>query len=85
MDIRVHPRVTAKRPEIGDADVRAAFTSALSKVARTTDPVKYVGVGIDERGRLLEFIAVETGPDCWLIYHCAPPSKSILKELGLRR
>lgn len=85
MEIRVHSRVHAKRPDIDDADAVAAFGSAVAKVARKTDPVQYVGVGVNGNGRLLEFIAAEVGSDEWLIFHCAPLSKSILKELGLGR
>ena len=85
MVVHVYPRVTAKRPEISDDDALAAFGSALAKVARKTDPVQYVGVGMDTHGRLLEFIAVEEGGDEWLIFHCAPPTKAILKEVGLSR
>lgn len=85
MKVRVHARVHAKRPEIQDTDAVTVFDSAIAKVARKTDPVQYVGVGIDNNGRLLEFVAVERELDEWLIFHCAPPSKSVLKELGLGR
>ena len=85
MIVRVRPRIEAKRPEIVPDDARAAFLSALAKRARKTEPVQYVGVGLDDHGRLLEFVAVEQARDEWLIYHCAPPTKGVLKELGLRR
>ncbi|NKY11026.1 hypothetical protein [Cellulomonas hominis] len=85
MRVTVHPRVQGKRPEIGDADVQAAFAATLRKVARTdTDPMQWVGVGLDGRGRLLEYVAVETGQDQWLVFHAMPATTKVLIETGLR-
>ena len=83
MRVRVHPRIAAKRPEIQPDDVKAAWDACLRSVARDTDPVKWVGVGLDDHGRLLEFIAIEEGQDDWLIYHAMPVTKSVLAEVGL--
>ena len=85
MLIRVHPSVAAKRPQITPEDVQAVFTSALRSRPRDTDPVQWVGVGMDTNGRLLEFIAIEERADHWLVFHVAPATKSVLFELGLRR
>ncbi|MCL2483226.1 MAG: hypothetical protein FWF43_07410 [Propionibacteriaceae bacterium] len=85
MLIRVHPRVAAKRPEITPEDVRVVFTGALRSRPRDTDPVQWVGVGIDTNGRLLEFIAIEEPSEEWLVFHVMPATKSVLLELGLRR
>lgn len=83
--VQVHPRVSAKCPEIADEDVQAAFESALRSRARATDPVQWVGVGIDPQGRLLEFIAVENEPDGWLVFHAVIATTKVLNEVGLRR
>ena len=85
MQFRVHPRVAAKRPEITPEDVQTVFTGALRSRPRDTDPVQWVGVGMDTNGRLLEFIAIEERPDQWLVFHVMPATKSVLQELGLRR
>lgn len=86
MKVRVHPRVSAKRPDITDADVEAVFERTLRKVPRIdVDPVQWVGVGLDGRGRMLEYIAVETGPDEWLVFHAMSATSKALIEVGLRR
>lgn len=36
-------------------------------------------------GRLLEFVAVETEPDGWLIFHAMAATKKVLTEVGLGR
>lgn len=85
MTVRIHPRITAKRPEIEAEDVEAAFFGALRSRARDTDPVQWVGGGLDAKGRLLEFIAVEEGPSGWLVFHAMPASKKVIYEVGLGR
>lgn len=85
MRVVVHPRVSAKRPELTEDDIRSAFEGALRSRARDTDPVQWVGVGMDSHGRLLEFIAVETQPDVWLVFHGMPATKKVLHEVGLGR
>ncbi len=85
MRVRVHPRVSAKRPEISDDDVRTAFEEALRSRGRETDPIQWVGVGMDRKGRLLEFIAVEDEPDGWLVFHAMVATTKVLNEVGLGR
>ena len=67
------------------SNVERAFSAALCSRARNTEPVQWVGVGLDARGRLLEFIAIETGPDRWLVFHAMVATKKVLRELGLAR
>lgn len=83
--VRMHPRVSAKRPEITEQDVQTAFEEALRSRGRDTDPVQWVGVGMDRKGRLLEFIAVEDEPDGWLVFHAMVATRKVLKEVGLGR
>lgn len=85
MRVSVHPRVNKKRPEIEDADVIQAFENTLSSWTRATFPLTLVGVGMDAKGRLLEYIAVENEPYGWLIFHAMPASTKVLIEVGLRR
>lgn len=86
MRVEVHPRVQAKRPEISPSDVQAAFAATLRKVARLdTEPTQWVGVGLDGHGRLLEYVAIETGPDQWLVFHAMAATTKVLIETGLRR
>ncbi|PXA77061.1 hypothetical protein DCC24_05560 [Auritidibacter sp. NML100628] len=85
MRVRVHPRVSAKRPEITEDDVRTAFEEALRSRGRETDPIQWVGVGMDRKGRLLEFIAVEDEPDGWLVFHAMVATTKVLNEVGLER
>jgi hypothetical protein len=52
---------------------------------RGSESPQWVGVSLDEQGRLLQFIAVEEPPGSWLIFHCIPATKGVLAELGLGR
>ena len=46
---------------------------------------RWVGVGLDRKGRLLEYIAVEDEPDGWLVFHAMLVTRAVLAEVGLRR
>lgn len=85
MEVHVHPRVSIKHPEVAFVDVEREFSAALCSRARNTEPVQWVGAGLDARGGLLEFIAIETGPDRWLVLHAMVATKKVLRELGLAR
>lgn len=82
--VRVHLRASAKRPEISDSDVIAAFEGALRSRARDTHPVQWLGVGVDRSGRLLEWIAVAVEPEGWLVFHAMAATAKVLKELRMR-
>lgn len=77
--------MSTKRPEINDEDVVTAFETALRSRGRNTDPIQWVGVGIDRQGRLLKFIAVEDEPDGWLVFHAMLATSKVLNELGIGR
>ncbi|CAM2815969.1 hypothetical protein ACSL103130_03595 [Actinomyces slackii] len=83
--VRVHPRVSVRHPGITPQDVKTAFLGALRSRARDTDPVQWVGVGLDGRGRLLEFIAVELDSHEWLVFHAMVATTKVLREIGMRR
>lgn len=87
MEIRVHPRVCANHPEIADEDAIAAFHSTLRSAPRVGSgfPPQWLGVGFDSHGRLLQYLAVNTAHDDWLIFHAMEATTKVLRELGLRR
>ncbi|CCH77652.1 conserved hypothetical protein [Nostocoides japonicum T1-X7] len=74
-----------KRPQLETMDIVYAFENTLRTRARDTDPVRWVGVGVDPHGQLLEYVAVEDEPGGWLIYHAMPATTKVLREVGLRR
>ena len=87
MRVRVHPRVTERHPELSEDDVLAAFDGALRSVPREGSgfPPRWVGVGLDGRGRLLQWLAAQEEVDDWLVYHAMPVTTKVLIEVGLRR
>lgn len=81
----MHPRVRARHPDVTPADAAAAFHATVHKAPRIdTDPVQWVGVGIDGRGRLLEYVAVELRHGEWLIFHAMGATGAVLREVGLK-
>lgn len=85
MRVSVHPRVMVRHPELSEQDVVAAFVATFRSRARDTDPVQWVGVGMDDRSRLLEYVAIETEMDEWLVFHAMPATTKVLVEIGLIR
>ncbi|MBM7502278.1 hypothetical protein JOD52_003118 [Brachybacterium muris] len=83
--VRVHPRVLRRHSDVTEPEVVAAFESTLRSRARDTDPIQWVGVGVDGRGRLLEYVAVEDEPDGWLVFYAMQATAKVLTEVGLRR
>jgi len=87
MDIRVtvHPRVRRKRPDIAGADVVAAVRQTVRCRPRETEPRQWAGIGMDANGRILEYVAVEMSEDEWLVFHAAPATGKMRRELGFGR
>ena len=87
MEVRVHSRVSMLHPDIDDEDVIAAFTGTLRSVPRerTGFPPQWVGVGMDGKGWLVQYVAVNDGPDHWLVFHAVQATTKVLREVGLRR
>lgn len=84
MQVSVHPRVTARHPEVTEEDVVAAFTASLRSRPRNTDPLQWVGVGMDAKSRLLEYVAIEIGMGEWLVFHAMLATAKVLIEVGLK-
>lgn len=83
----VDPRVHQRHPEIGDEDAIAAWNGAICCAPRLQRSFsEYAAVGFDRRGRFIEVIATRTIGGDWLIYHAmTPPTKKMLRELGIER
>jgi hypothetical protein len=86
-NISVHPRVRQRHPELEDDDVLIAWDNCLlSTVRANQEPVQYVGLGFDAKGRLLEMVAVRAEDGSWLIFHAmTPPSERTYRELHVER
>lgn len=84
MYIQVHPRVMRRRPTLSATDVETAVVTTLRSRLRDTDPPQWMGVGFDRTGRLLQYVAVETGFDEWLVFHAMPATKKVLIELDIK-
>ena len=69
----VHPRVSARHPEIAEEDA-----------GRVDSPYwpAYAALGYDRNGRLLELLAALQEDGSVLIYHAmTPPSKKMMTEI----
>jgi hypothetical protein len=85
--ISVHKRVHERHPELTDDDVLAAWEDSIMSISRIAkDPLEYVAIGFDSKGRLIEMAAVRLTSGNWLIFHAmTPPSKRTFHELGIER
>jgi len=82
----VHPRVMDRHPELTEDDIIVAWENYVRMTRREGQDSYYVAVGFDENGRAIEMVAVETIDSDWYIYHAlTPPTKGVLRELGLMR
>lgn len=82
----IHPRVMERHPELTEEDVREAWLGYVRMARREGDDDYFVAVGFDSHGRAIEMVAVEMLDDGWYVYHAfTPPTKSVLRELGLMR
>jgi hypothetical protein len=83
--IGVHPRITERHPEVGEADVMAAMRSMIRYKRRSTG--EWLAVGTDSHSRLVELVYIyDEDSDYFFVYHgMTPPSGKTLRELGLER
>lgn len=78
--VLVHGRVTAKRPQISEADVVWAWEHYTYAAIRVPGE-RELRIGFDLQGRELEMVGALT-TDGWLVYHAMiPPSKKTRKEI----
>jgi hypothetical protein len=83
----IHPRIHEGHPEISDRDVKDAWNNVLlSAPRRKVIPFRWIAIGMDSKGRLLEMVARRNDNGLWLIYHAlTPPTKKFYQELGVGR
>lgn len=83
--VLVHDRILKRHPGIEKQDVINAWNNLVCKSRRMDGNEEYYSaVGFDRKGRALEMIALETFEGYWFVFHAmTPPTKKILKELGL--
>ena len=86
-EIKVHPRVHRRHPEIDDEDVRSAWRNAIRIVLRQlNEKDHYLVIGQGASGRVIEIVAAREDNGSVLVFHAmTPPSKKTLKELGFIR
>jgi hypothetical protein len=84
-EIRVHPRVQIRHPDITDSDVVSAWRNKIALIERRTEEKDFlVALGVDANGRLLEMVSAQEEDGTLLVFHAkTPPTKRTLKELGL--
>lgn len=83
-DIVVDPRIQTRHPDVSADSVRVAWSNVVRFMAREdTDPLRYVAVGYDECGRLLEMVAVLDESDRWHVFHAMRATTKVLRELKL--
>ena len=83
-DIVVDQRVNARHHDVTDYSVRVAWSNVVRFMPREgTEPLRYVAVGYDESGRLLEMVAVLDESDRWHIFHAMRATPKVLRELTL--
>jgi hypothetical protein len=86
-DIRVHPRVIERHPDLSVEDVRTAWRNAIA-YARRDNPEKdfFVAIGADTRARFVEIVATREEDGSLVVFHAmTPPSKRTMEELGMMR
>jgi hypothetical protein len=81
----VDRRIPVRHPELTCSDVATAWREAFVVQERCGDSAcKWVALGCDPRGRMLEMLAVELQDGRTLIYHAfTPPTRKFLNEIGL--
>lgn len=80
-------RVPERHPEVSKEDAADAWNNCIKCTpAYQGDPDRYLAIGADNKGRLIELVAVRKEGGIWLIIHGqTPPQESIKRALGLGR
>ena len=83
--VKIHHRIHERHPEVCDSDVVCAWENQYRMAIRTTDAgLRFVAVGMDQKGRELEMVAIRTAEVDWLVFHAmTPPSRRTRSELGM--
>ena len=80
-------RVPMRHPDVSKKDAEDAWNNCLvSTPSFDVDPDRYLAIGIDGKGRLIELIVIRKQEGLWLIVHAqTPPQEDIRRRLGLTR
>ena len=82
--VEVHPRISAKHPDVSDEDVITAWCHAVAMRYRNFDPpVHRAAAGLDTKGRFIEMLGVELEGGGVLIYHAMKLTPKMADELEL--
>ncbi len=78
-------RVSERHPDVLKEDAEAAWNNCLVSIpAFDVDPDRYLAIGVDRKGRLIELIVIRKQEGYWLIVHGQTPAqKAIREKLGL--
>lgn len=78
--------VQQRHPDVAPEDAMAAWDSVIASRPRLdADPLEYVAIGVDAKGRLLELVVVDAGT-AWVVKHAqTPPQEPVRRELGFGR
>ncbi|MCL2526335.1 MAG: hypothetical protein FWE46_04715 [Coriobacteriia bacterium] len=83
-EIRVHPRIARKHPEISNQDVEAVIRSPIAMRRRNFElPSHFVLAGVDTRGRLLQVVGALQEDGTFLAYHSLKLTRAVAVELEL--
>lgn len=87
MDVKVHPRVMRRHPELAEEGVLSAWGNAYwYRIRHGEDKQFHVAIGSDVKSRFVELIAVEDDDGALVIFHAiTPPTKKTMLELGITR
>lgn len=80
-------RVPERHPDVSKRDAEDAWNHCIACApAIDVNPDRYIAVGIDGKGRLLELVVIRKDGGMWLVIHAqCPPQKAIREKLGLGR
>jgi hypothetical protein len=80
-------RVPERHPDVSKQDAADAWNHCVACTpAFDVDPDRYLGIGIDNKGRYVELVAVRKQGGLWLVIHAqTPPQEDIKRKLGFGR
>ncbi len=82
--VKVLARVYARHPDLSEEDVLTAWDNRLRTQFRLDGEKPYmVGVGVARSGKPLEMIAFDDQGDTVIFHAMTPPTKKLLKEMGM--
>lgn len=80
-------RVPERHPNVTKEDAAQAWSHCLACTpAFDVNPDRYVAIGVDDKGRLVELVVIRKQGGLWLIIHAqTPPHEDIKRKLGIER